>query len=85
MALSGRDVIEPWTQMLLAQKVPLRGILSVPALLQTFIRTLPDLAGHALLVTLHSVSRPAADLFCKRRIKIKPPRPAGALRGRAGG
>ncbi len=70
MALSGRDVIEPWTQMLLAQKVPLRGILSVPALLQTFIRTLPDLAGHALLVTLHSVSGPRQTFFVNGELKL---------------
>lgn len=69
MALSGRGAIEPWVELLLAQKAPLKGILSVPAVLQSFVRTLPGIADHALLVTLQSVSGWRQTFFANGALK----------------
>lgn len=69
MALSGRGVIEPWVEMLLAHKAPLKGILSTPAVLQSFVRTLPGIADHALLVTLQSVSGWRQTFFINGALK----------------
>ena len=69
MALSGRSVIEPWVELLLAQKVPLQGILSVPALLQSLLRRLPDIAPHALLLSRQSVSGWRQSFFANGQLK----------------
>ena len=69
MALSGRGVIEPWVELLLAQKTPLKGILSTPAVLQSFGKTLPDITDHALLVTLQSVSGWRQTFFINGALK----------------
>ena len=69
MALSGRSVIEPWVELLRAQKVPLQGILSVPALLQALLRRLPDIAPHALLLTRQSVSGWRQSFFANGQLK----------------
>ena len=69
MALSGRSVIEPWVELLCAQKVPLQGILSVPALLQSLLRRLPDIAPHALLLTRQSVSGWRQSFFANGQLK----------------
>ena len=81
MALSGRSVIEPWVELLCAQKVPLKGILSAPALLQSLLRRLPDIAPHALLLTLQSVSGWRQSFFANGQLKAsrlgQPPGPGG--------
>ena len=80
MALSGRSVIEPWVELLRAQKVPLKGILSVPALLQSLLRGLPDIAPHALLLTLQSVSGWRQSFFVNGQLKasrLGPPAGSG--------
>ena len=69
MALSGRGPVEPWVELLRAQKVPLQGILSVPALLQSLLRTLPDIAEHALLLSLQSVSGWRQSFFVNGQLK----------------
>ena len=69
MALSGRGVIEPWVELLRAQKVPLQGILSVPTLLQSLIGRLPDIAPHALLLTRQSVSGWRQSFFANGQLK----------------
>ena len=69
MALSGRGLIEPWVELLCAQKVPLQGILSVPALLQSLLGRLPDIAPHALLLTLQSVSGWRQSFFVNGQLK----------------
>ena len=69
MALSGRGVIEPWVELLCAQKVPLKGILSVPALLQSLLGRLPDIAPHALLLTRQSVSGWRQSFFANGQLK----------------
>ena len=69
MALSGRSVIEPWVELLLAQKVPLQGILSVPALLQSLLRRLPAIAPHALLLSRQSVSGWRQSFFANGQLK----------------
>ena len=69
MALSGRSVIEPWVELLRAQKVPLKGIVSAPALLQSLLRRLPDIAPHALLLTLQSVSGWRQSFFANGQLK----------------
>lgn len=69
MALPGRGVIEPWVEALLAHKAPLKGILSTPAVLQSFVRTLPGIADHALLVTLQSVSGWRQTFFINGALK----------------
>ena len=81
MALSGRGPVEPWVELLCAQKVPLQGILSVPALLQSLLRRLPDIAPHALLLTLQSVSGWRQSFFANGQLKASrlgpPPGPGG--------
>lgn len=69
MALSGRGLIEPWVELLRAQKVPLQGILSVPALLQSLLGRLPDIAPHALLLTRQSVSGWRQSFFANGQLK----------------
>ena len=69
MALSGRGPVEPWVELLCAQKVPLQGILSVPALLQSLLRHLPDIAPHALLLSLQSVSGWRQSFFVNGQLK----------------
>lgn len=69
MALSGRGVIEPWVELLCAHKVPLQGILSVPALLQSLLRRLPDIAPHALLLSQQSVSGWRQSFFANGQLK----------------
>ena len=69
MALSGRSVIEPWVELLRAQKVPLQGILSTPAPLQSLVKGLPDIAPHALLLTLQSVSGWRQSFFANGQLK----------------
>ena len=69
MALSGRGLIEPWVELLCAQQVPLQGILSAPTLLQSLLRTLPDIAPHALLLTLQSVSGWRQSFFANGQLK----------------
>lgn len=81
MALSGRSVIEPWVELLRAQKVPLKGVLSVPALLQSLLRRLPDIAPHALLLSLQSVSGWRQSFFANGQLKasrLGPPAGPGA-------
>jgi len=70
MALTKDEVLKPWLELLNEHKVPLSGILSVSLLLQSYIKTLPDISDHALVVTLQSISGLRQTFFEKKELKI---------------
>jgi hypothetical protein len=70
MALTNQEVIKPWLELLDKYKVPVKGILSVSLLLQSYIKTLPDISDHALLVTMQSISGLRQTFFQKKELKI---------------
>jgi len=69
-ALTNNDILEPWLQMLDESKVPVKGILSLPQLLQSFIKTLPNLSDHALVVSMQSISGLRQTFFLKKQLKL---------------
>ncbi|GJM05590.1 MAG: hypothetical protein DHS20C09_15860 [marine bacterium B5-7] len=70
MALTKDEVLKPWLEVLNENKIPLSGILSVALLLQSYIKTLPDISDHALVVTLQSISGLRQTFFKKKELKI---------------
>ncbi len=69
MAFSNDDV--SFIAALLArQKTPLRGIISFPLLLQSYVKTLPELSDHALVITIESISGLRQTFFTKRELHI---------------
>ncbi len=70
VALTKQDIVEPWIELLDKYKVPLKGMLSVPLLLQSYIKTLPDISDHALIVTMQSISGLRQTFFHKKELKI---------------
>ncbi|MGB1799521.1 MAG: hypothetical protein ACPHLK_01685 [Gammaproteobacteria bacterium] len=70
MGLTRDEVFKPWIALLDRYKVPLRGIISVPLLLQSYIKTLPDISDHALFVTMQSISGLRQTFFEKKQLKI---------------
>lgn len=70
IALTNHDVVKPWIELLDKFKVPLKGMLSIPLLLQSYIKTLPDISDHALIVTMQSISGLRQTYFNKKELKI---------------
>jgi hypothetical protein len=70
IALTKQEVVKPWVELLDKHKVPLKGILSVPLLLQTYIKTLPDISDYALIVTMQSISGLRQTFFQNKELKI---------------
>ncbi len=70
MAITKDEVLKPLLEVLNENKVPLSGILSVPLLLQSYIKTLPDISDHALIVTLQSISGLRQTYFEKKELRI---------------
>ena len=70
MALTKDEVLKPWLELLNEHKVPLSGILSIPLLLQSYIKTLPDVSNHALVVTMQSISGLRQTFFKDKKLKI---------------
>jgi hypothetical protein len=70
IALTNQDTVKPWVELLLKYKVPLKGILSVPLLLQSYIKSLPDISDHALVVTMQSISGLRQTFFQNKELKI---------------
>ena len=70
MALTNDEILKPWLTLLDEFKVPLTGILSVSLLLQSFIKTLPDISDHALLVTMQSISGLRQTFFKNKELQI---------------
>jgi hypothetical protein len=70
IALTNQDIVKPWVELLNEYKVPLKGIISVPLLLQSYIKTLPDISDHALLVTMQSISGLRQTFFQKKELRI---------------
>ncbi len=70
MALTNDEIIKPWLLLLDEYKVPLKGIVSVPLLLQSFIKALPDISNHALIVTMQSISGLRQTFFKDKQLKI---------------
>lgn len=70
IALTKQEVVKPWVELLEKYKVPLKGILSIPLLLQSYIKTLPDVSDYALIVTMQSISGLRQTFFHKKELKI---------------
>ncbi len=69
-ALTKQDVLMPWIELLDQYEVPLKGILSVPLLLQSYIKTWPDISDNALLVTMQSMSGLRQTFFKNKELQI---------------
>ena len=70
LALTNQEIVKPWVELLDKYKVPLKGILSIPLLLQSYIKTLPDISDHALVVTMQSISGLRQTFFQEKELKI---------------
>lgn len=70
IALTRNEVIKPWLGLLEKFKVPVRGIISVPLLLESYIKTLPDISDHALFVTMQSISGLRQTFFQNKQLKL---------------
>ena len=70
MAINNNEIISPWIEMLNEFKVPLKGILSIPLLLESYIKTIPDLSEHALFVTLQSISGLRQTFYHDKQLQI---------------
>jgi len=70
LALTNQEILKPWIELLEKFKVPLKGIISVPLLLQSYIKTLPDISDHALVVTMQSISGLRQTFFQNKELKI---------------
>ncbi len=70
IALTNNEIVKPWVELLDKYKVPLKGTFSVPLLLQSYIKTLPDISDNALIVTMQSISGLRQTFFQKKDLKI---------------
>ena len=70
IALTRNEIIKPWGEVIEKHKVPLRGIISVPLLLESYIKTLPDISDHALIVTMESISGLRQTFFQNKELKL---------------
>lgn len=70
MAINNREILKPWVSLLYDYKVPLKGIISIPLLLHSFIKTLPGISDHALVVSLQGISGLRQTYFNKRELQI---------------
>lgn len=70
MALTNDEFLKPWLALLDEYKIPLKGILSIPLLLQSYIKTLPDISDHALIVSMQSISGLRQTFFLNKELKI---------------
>lgn len=70
IAITNDETVKPWVDLLDKHKVPLKGIISLPLLLQTYIKTLPDISDHALFVTMQSISGLRQTFFQNKQLKI---------------
>ncbi len=69
-ALTNNEILEPWLEMLDKQKVPVKGILSLPQLLQSYIQTIPSMSDYALVVSMQSISGLRQTFFLRKQLKI---------------
>ena len=69
-ALTNDEILKPWLSLLNECKVPVKGILSVSLLLQSYIKTLPNISDNALIVTMQSISGLRQTFFQKKELKI---------------
>lgn len=70
MALTNQENIRPWVEMLAECKIPLKGIISVPLLLQSYVKALPDVSDNALFVTMQSISGLRQTFFLNKELQI---------------
>ncbi len=70
IALTKEEIVKPWLDLMQKYKVPLRGMLSVPLLLESYIKTLSDISDHALVVTMQSISGLRQTYFHKKELRI---------------
>ena len=69
-ALSRQDIIQPWLQILEKHKVPLAGVISLPLLSGSFLKFLPDVSEHVLVVSMQSISGLRQTFFHQQKLKI---------------
>ena len=70
MALTNPDLLEPWLNLLINNKVPLAGIYSVPQITKLLLEYLPEPSDHMLIVSLQSISGLRQSFFYKQKLKI---------------
>lgn len=70
IALTNNEVVKPWVALLDKNKVPLKGIVSISLLLESYVKTLPDISDHALCVTMQSISGLRQTYFQNKQLKI---------------
>lgn len=70
LAITNNKPIKFWLKLLDKYKVPLKGIVSFPLLLESYIKTLPDISEHALVVTMQSISGLRQTFFKNKKLKI---------------
>lgn len=70
MALTNDEILKPWLALLEEYKIPIKGVLSVSLLLQSYIKTLPEISDHALVVTMQSISGLRQTFFKDKDLKI---------------
>lgn len=69
-ALTNNEILEPWLNMLEENKVPVKGILSLPQLLQSYIQSIPNISDHALIVSMQNISGLRQTFFLKKQLKL---------------
>lgn len=70
MALTNPDLLDPWLELLHANKVPLAGIYSVPQITKSLLVHLPDPAANMLVVSLQSISGFRQSFFNNKQLKV---------------
>ena len=70
MGLTNPDLITPWVNILLDNKIPLSGICSIPQLTRLLIKYFPDPADHMLIISLQSISGLRQTFFLNKQLKV---------------
>ncbi len=69
-AITNNQLLTPWLELLDEHKVPVKGVISLPQLLQSFIKHIPDVSKHALVVTMQSISGLRQTFFLDKKLKL---------------
>lgn len=69
-ALTNQEIIQPWIDILLQNKVPLAGIYSIPQITSLLLDKLPEPSDHMLIVSMHSITGLRQTFFHKKELKI---------------
>lgn len=70
MALTKNELLQPWLELLDENKVPVKAVLSLPQLIQSYIARLPSFSDYALFVSMQSISGLRQTFFLKKKLKL---------------